>query len=148
MSIRKRILDTASKLIHGDRNNQYGPPTQDFDRTARLWTAYFGEKLKPGARFQAHDVASFMALLKLSRLAWQSDKEDSWVDLAGYAACGAECALPEEAFQEEVLFVDGGQEAVTASELQERLLKEAEIRKLKDRSAAYDRALQKDEVGL
>jgi len=31
-----------------------------------------------------------MALLKLSRIAWQPNKTDSWIDLAGYAACGWE----------------------------------------------------------
>jgi hypothetical protein len=29
-----------------------------------------------------------MSLLKISRLSWDPTKRDSWVDLAGYAACG------------------------------------------------------------
>jgi hypothetical protein len=34
-------------------------------------------------------------LLKTSRLAWTPTKRDSWVDDAGYAGCGYECALEE-----------------------------------------------------
>ena len=36
------------------------------------------------------DVAAMMALLKLARVAEGHGKTDNWVDLAGYAACGAE----------------------------------------------------------
>lgn len=84
MSLRTELLHTAEQLINGDRNNQYGPPHQDFTRTALMWEAYLGHPIKP------HDVAALMALLKLSRIAWQPDKHDTWTDLAGYAACGWE----------------------------------------------------------
>jgi hypothetical protein len=33
-----------------------------------------------------------MALMKIARLATNPAHEDSWVDLAGYAACGASVA--------------------------------------------------------
>jgi len=90
-NIRKDVLGTADKLVNGDRNNQYGDPRQDFQRTAALWTALLGDQLtRPLEDWQ---VAQFMAALKLSRISWTPAKEDSWVDLAGYAACGAECAL-------------------------------------------------------
>ena len=36
---RGHLLKTADSLVNGDRNNQYGPPTQDFDRTANALTA-------------------------------------------------------------------------------------------------------------
>jgi hypothetical protein len=86
MNLRSQILTDAEKLINGDRNNAYGPPSQDFERTAIMWTAYLdGRKI-----LEAHDVAAMMALLKLSRLSWQPDNRDSWTDLAGYAACGYE----------------------------------------------------------
>jgi hypothetical protein len=41
------------------------------------------------------DVALFMVALKASRLAWMPEHEDSWTDLAGYAACGFETATLE-----------------------------------------------------
>jgi len=87
---RARVLTTANAAVNGDRNNQYGDPRQDFRRTATMWTALLGEKLGDHA-IEAHEVALMMALLKVSRLAWSATKADSWVDLAGYAACGADC---------------------------------------------------------
>jgi hypothetical protein len=87
MTARKSILDEAESLINGDRNNSYGPPTQDFERTSIMWSAYLGKVL------QAHDVAAMMCLLKLSRIAWSPSNRDHWVDMAGYAACGFECVV-------------------------------------------------------
>lgn len=92
-SPRAGALDEARQLITGDRNNQYGPPTQDFDRTADMATAY-GFAVN-GRALKGHDVAIFMILLKTSRLAWTPTKRDSWVDAAGYAGCGYECAVTE-----------------------------------------------------
>src|SRR5579859_2534455 len=98
-SPRASALTEAKALITGDRNNTYGPPTQDFKRTADMWTAF-------GFRFVQHDdgeplaiephhIANALILLKQSRLAWQPGKRDSWVDTAGYAGCGYECAVEE-----------------------------------------------------
>lgn len=89
-SVRASVLDEAKQLITGDRNNAYGPPTQDFDRTAGMASA-FGFQVN-GQPLQSHHVAIFMMLLKISRLAWTPAKRDSWVDASGYAGCGAECA--------------------------------------------------------
>ena len=36
------------------------------------------------------DVAAMLAMLKIARIASGNAKEDNWVDLAGYAACGGE----------------------------------------------------------
>lgn len=88
--IRAGVLDEARGLITGDRNAQYGDPIQDFRRTAELWSTYLGISLQP------YDVAAMMALLKLSRIRWSPEKRDSWVDLAGYAACGMECVELED----------------------------------------------------
>ncbi|HEY4001865.1 MAG TPA: DUF6378 domain-containing protein [Candidatus Xenobia bacterium] len=90
----------AHALVHGDRGAAYGPPAQDFARTAALWTAVLGDKLAPGASITAHDVGLLMAALKLSRLA-HGYHADSAVDLAGYAECLAmvhntEAAAPPE----------------------------------------------------
>ena len=92
MTTRKSILDEAESLINGDRNADYGPPTQDFARTAALWTVYLAGRTE----IQPHDVAAMMALLKLSRIVWSPGNRDHWVDLAGYAACGFECTIAEE----------------------------------------------------
>lgn len=88
-NIREVLLAQAEQLVNGDRNVDYGDPNADFERTADMWSAYLGH---PVAK---HDVAAMMCLLKISRIAWSADKWDSWVDLAGYAACGASCVFPD-----------------------------------------------------
>ncbi|HYS44600.1 MAG TPA: DUF6378 domain-containing protein [Geobacteraceae bacterium] len=94
-SPRVSVIDEARQLITGDRNNAYGPPTQDFMRTAALASA-FGFQVN-GKPVRSYQVAIFMELLKISRLAWTPGKRDSWADTIGYAACGYECAVTEEA---------------------------------------------------
>jgi hypothetical protein len=84
------VLEEALRITRGDRQNQYGPPDQDFQRTAAMWTALFKHNLKDGAAFGSKDVAMFMVLLKCSRQTHQ-DKRDNWVDIAGYARCGSLC---------------------------------------------------------
>lgn len=88
ISVRREILDEARRVVTGDRETTYGGPEQSFSTIAQLWSVYLGITV------QAHDVAALLALLKLARLQHsQGQHRDSWVDLAGYAACGAECAL-------------------------------------------------------
>lgn len=83
--VRREVLEEAEKLVNRARNNEYGPPDQDFTRTAAMWEAYLGVEVK------SHDVAAMMGMLKLSRIRWAPEHRDNWVDLAGYAACGADC---------------------------------------------------------
>lgn len=87
---RSHILAEADELVNGDRNNAYGPPSQDFARTAQMWSAYLGVPV------EARDVAAMMAMLKLSRIRWSPERRDHWVDLAGYAACGWDCVQAED----------------------------------------------------
>lgn len=92
VSERTRLLLDAEHIITQDRNNLYGPPTQDFDRTAQMWSSYLTGKTE----IKAHDVAAMMILLKISRIAWSPDNRDHWLDIAGYAACGYETTQPNE----------------------------------------------------
>lgn len=92
MTRRREMLTEAADLVDGDRNNQYGDPIGDFRTTANMWTAYLQRSNPNAQQLQPHDVAAMMALLKISRIAWHHQKEDSWIDLAGYAACGLDCA--------------------------------------------------------
>lgn len=106
-NVRADILAKANAAVNGDRNNDYGDPTQDFARTARYWNehliAVFERRTKGDPELEgaldylvdlisSSDVAIMMMLLKVSRLSWSPDKEDHWLDIAGYAACGAQCA--------------------------------------------------------
>ena len=81
---RTEILERAIKCVCGDREQDYGSPEDNFQRVADLWTALMGY------HFTAIDVAVMLALLKIARIASGHAKEDNWVDLAGYAACGGE----------------------------------------------------------
>ena len=80
---RESILDAAKRCVCGDRDKQYGPPEDNFAVIAALWTAYTGTDITP------KDVAMMMALLKIAR-AKAGSKPDTYIDLAGYAACGGE----------------------------------------------------------
>lgn len=93
-SERELLLNKAAEAVLKERNNLYGPPTQDFERIAKIWDILFNSP-KPGHHFQSHHVAMAMIVLKLSRLTWAPGHFDSWVDIAGYAACGWECAVEE-----------------------------------------------------
>lgn len=105
MNPRAEVLHEAEGLVNGDRNASYGDPIQDFRRTAEFWTSYingvFDRKRLNGEpqALDPHDVASMMELLKISRRAWSPGKKDSWVDGAGYVACGWDCVV-EEGIQE------------------------------------------------
>lgn len=85
---RQRALTTASNLVHSDRNEAYGPPTENFETTAALLNAQFAHKLK--IEFTAADVAVIMIQLKMARMR-AGVKADHWHDVIGYAACGYEC---------------------------------------------------------
>ena len=89
---RAEILDDAKRCVCGDREEDYGSPENNFAVIGRLWTAYMGYSFSP------KDVAMMMALMKIARIK-AGTKADSFVDLAGYAACAGEIA-PSEAIKE------------------------------------------------
>ncbi len=91
------ILDIASELTGGDRNEDYGPPSDDFTRTAEMATAMFRHKLKPGEKLDSWDVGHFMICVKLSRLQHRP-KRDSVIDIAGYANCVDDCYRSSNAY--------------------------------------------------
>lgn len=83
---RQETLNNAMAIVHGKRETEYGSPEDSFGTIAQLWGAYLGHEIV------SHDVAALMVLLKVARLRNDPLHEDSWIDVAGYAACGAECA--------------------------------------------------------
>lgn len=85
---RAALLRLAEELITGDRNKTYGSPTENFKNIAALLNVQFAHKLKQD--FTAADVAVIMMHVKLARMIAEP-KYDNWLDVAGYAACGAEC---------------------------------------------------------
>lgn len=76
----------AAKLVLGDRNEAYGTPKDDYEKTAKIWTAMLADLLKPGANIPAERAILMMAGLKLSRLCYKH-KDDSAIDAHGYLLC-------------------------------------------------------------
>lgn len=72
---RMQVLDMAKEKVKGENN---------FELIAKFWSTY------KGVDFIAEDVAIMMALLKVARIKTGHNKEDSYVDLCGYASHGAE----------------------------------------------------------
>lgn len=81
---RPEILDQAKHCVCGDREQDYGAPESNFGRIAEFWSTYLGYPV------DAKDVAAMLGLLKIARIASGHAKDDNWIDLAGYAACGGE----------------------------------------------------------
>ena len=89
---RKECLETALEIVMKDRQNDYGTPESNFATIAAYWSNYLQSRGFGDVVVASHDVAAMMALLKIARIASSPAKEDNWVDLAGYAANGAEIA--------------------------------------------------------
>lgn len=83
---RSDTLHLALQAVCADREATHGPAGATLGRTAALWSAFLGMDVAP------YQVAAMLALVKLARLAANPGHGDSWVDLAGYAAIGAEIA--------------------------------------------------------
>lgn len=81
---RAEILHEAESCICGQREQDYGSPEDNFSTIAVMWTAYTGTVIT------ALDVSMMMCLLKIARIKNGGGTGDSFVDLAGYAACGGE----------------------------------------------------------
>ena len=92
---RTEILDAAKRCVCGDREQDYGRPENSFNTIAAMWTAYVRAATDHVLELEAKDVAAMLALLKIARIASGHAKEDNWVDLAGYAACGGEIETGE-----------------------------------------------------
>jgi hypothetical protein len=86
---RQKILEEAVIQVTGKRAEDYGTPEDNFTNIAALWQAYTGHFYTP------KDVAMMMCLMKIARIK-AGTKEDSYIDLAGYAACAGEINTTKE----------------------------------------------------
>lgn len=88
---RKRVLDEAIDAVCRDRCEMYGEVEDNFGVIAELWNAYIRAGMPEGAcvvDLGARQVADMMILFKLGRVATaMEDHRDTYVDIAGYAAC-------------------------------------------------------------
>ena len=100
---RKRVLSEAERCVCGQREQDYGTPEDSFNIIADLWAVYLKGCGVSIDFLDSHDVAAMMALLKIARISENPQHMDSWVDLAGYAACGATCGEHYDDWNEEDL---------------------------------------------
>lgn len=97
---RAEVLAAAKKCVCGEREQDYGTPEDNFTTIGLLWGVYLRaahpelQYTLPINGIEAKDVAVMMSLLKVARIATGSSP-DSFVDLAGYAACAGEIATRE-----------------------------------------------------
>ena len=93
---RKECLASAETCVMGKRQQDYGEAENNFSDIGLFWGVYLRaahpdlKKVIGVNGIDAKDVAAMMALLKIARIASPTATEDSFVDLAGYAACGCE----------------------------------------------------------
>ena len=91
---RKRVLSEAEKCVCGQREQDYGTPEDNFDRIAKMWSAYMGVEFNPV------DVSMFMVMLKAARIKSGGGTMDSFVDGCGYFSCGGEIFARNKEAQE------------------------------------------------
>lgn len=92
---RNEILRAAEKIVSGERQEQYGSPEDNFAVIARYWECYLDARTKNSGSdatftLDADDVAAMMILFKVGRLSTGAGSADTWIDIAGYAACGGQ----------------------------------------------------------
>lgn len=85
---RTELLETAKNIVNGARQNNYGSPENCFQAIADFWNMYSINR--KSCLHSPKDVAVMMILMKIARLCNDINHEDSWVDIAGYAANGVE----------------------------------------------------------
>lgn len=82
---RSEVLDAARSAVCTDRNERYGEPEDSFGKIAAYWSTYLGITLT------ARQVGDMMILFKVGRLSGMGNNDDTYTDIAGYAACAGEC---------------------------------------------------------
>lgn len=93
---REETLRRAIECVTGKREQDYGSPEDNFTTIAKFWTIFLRPVLKPHESISPVQVALMMGLLKIGRLSSGTATEDSFIDLAGYAACAAELLEKEK----------------------------------------------------
>ncbi len=94
---REDILNVATARVCA-KSQDYGEPEDNFAKIAGYWSLYLETNL------DALDVAHMMLLLKLAR-ADAVGSTDTYVDMAGYAACAGEIWHKHEQLKKMVIDV-------------------------------------------
>jgi hypothetical protein len=78
----ENILQVALRLTSQDRRQAYGPPSEEFEHAAAMWSALLRKKLKEP--ITAEEYALCMVLVKVVRQSYKGGR-DNLIDIAGYA---------------------------------------------------------------
>jgi len=92
MSSRQEGLDLVTQAIMTDRNRDYAPPEQNFERIAKLWRVYLDGRSTD--TITPYDTAIMVGLVKVARAIESPNVVDHMVDLAGYALCALDVLPP------------------------------------------------------
>jgi hypothetical protein len=85
------VLDEAAAATSGDRRRDYGTATANHERIASGWNWYLDARPVKDAPITPLDAAMMMIVLKIARSVHRP-KRDNFVDIIGYAKCGAQIA--------------------------------------------------------
>lgn len=95
------ILKKADDIIHGRREDEYGPAENSFAMVADFWNVFLQAELI----LTPHDVAMMMCLFKIAREA-HAHKDDNLIDLCGYAALADKCVKESTLHDDENAIAD------------------------------------------
>lgn len=84
----EQLLEQAQATVR-DRRRTYGPPTEHFRKTVGMLNAAFADVLRRPLTMA--DWAIIMTIDKIARHQGPNKSTDTPIDVAGYAACLAEC---------------------------------------------------------
>lgn len=95
-TIRQEVLRLAEQYVSKDRNAVHGKPEDNFAIIAKFQETYRKacHRIRGSDDVLPHDIAVDNILQKIARLVQSPYHRDHWIDIAGYAACGAECVPP------------------------------------------------------
>ena len=96
---REEVLKKALEAVNGTRRENYGSVEDSYQRIASYWSTYLNKDVSP------KDVANMMILMKVARLTGVPGNTDTYVDIAGYAACGGEISAGKMEYEEPALEV-------------------------------------------
>jgi len=83
---RDQVLAEACAIITTSRAETHGSYEENYTRLAGMWSAYLGVPVS------VVDVTNMLVMLKIARARTKPKHADNWIDMVGYAACGAEVA--------------------------------------------------------
>ena len=83
MPLAQKCLELADEIVR-DRRAAYGSPDANYHRLSGLWSAVLETDVS------ALETVLCCIQMKVARLVNDPLHEDSWIDIAGYAAIGFE----------------------------------------------------------